>query len=332
MRLLSYLLFGGILTCCVAASSSRQLKETQDFSRRVGGGFGIGGLRLENVQRNLQSRIHDLLGSHAIREQKVVDVEGRVKEMEELRRSRQVNSDTVELTGAVTGDPHFVGFQSQRFDFVGRPGTTFNIISDKGLTVNARFVAGPRGKHQTFMGAVGLKFGDVQLKIQECGFKMVCGFIDGVEIKMGDAKIFPNGAKVRKKKHTVERIEVDIPSQGYKFKFASPKADIWNMPHLDIHTALTKVPEDAHGILGQTARGLTERKGEKVRKDEKYKPEGEDFDYAVSHLFSNDFKFNRHVKRRARSSRQLLGVENFAEEQEIIAVAHISATDDPFEN
>lgn len=230
----------------------------------------------------------------------------------------------VQVSGSATGDPHFTGFQGQKFDFMGRPGTTFNILSDNHLTVNARFVAGPNGKSQTFMGAVGIKFGDAKLKIQECGFKMVCGYLDGNELKMGDVKVLPNGAIVRKKAHTVERIEVEIPSEGYLFKFASPKPDRWNMPHIDIHAALTKIPEDAHGILGQTARDL--KAGKMMDSEGKFKPEGEDLDYAVSHLFSHDFKFNRHETSESIShvSRRLLSAaERLTYDLEIIAEAHI---------
>lgn len=42
-------------------------------------------------------------------------------------------------TGSIEGDPHFVGFEGQQFDFQGHPGRIYNLISDFDLQVNALY-------------------------------------------------------------------------------------------------------------------------------------------------------------------------------------------------
>jgi len=68
----------------------------------------------------------------------------------------------------VFGDPHFLGFYGQRFDFNGQVDTTYNLYSDKVISLSTTF--GGDHRKQTFMRAFGLLLGSTpvtwELKVQ----------------------------------------------------------------------------------------------------------------------------------------------------------------------
>jgi len=61
----------------------------------------------------------------------------------------------------VIGDPHFIGFKGQKYDFHGRAYKVFNLITDTNFQMNAQFVnANLRPKKtKTYLGEVGVKIG-----------------------------------------------------------------------------------------------------------------------------------------------------------------------------
>ena len=68
------------------------------------------------------------------------------------------------MHGSVTGDPHFVGADGEKYDIKGKPGKTYNLIADKDMSVNARFAAyGNKGN--TVMEALGFNFGKDKLSL-----------------------------------------------------------------------------------------------------------------------------------------------------------------------
>lgn len=55
----------------------------------------------------------------------------------------------------VEGDPHVTEADGGRFDFQGEPGKTYNLINDKGFTLNAKFQAYNGSNNLTTMGEIG---------------------------------------------------------------------------------------------------------------------------------------------------------------------------------
>jgi hypothetical protein len=143
----------------------------------------------------------------------------------------------------IYGDPHFVGAESGEYDIQGKPDTTYNILSDKGIQVNATF-------HQwddagsTVMGAMGItlanKDGGVdQIKIGKNGALTINGkaykddgaYLDGKVVKEGD--------------------NITITDEAYTLNVLAGA-------HLDIGFSADNVATDGimpHGLWGQTADG-----------------------------------------------------------------------------
>lgn len=66
--------------------------------------------------------------------------------------------------GSVTGDPHFLGADGEKYDIKGQAGKTYNLIADKDMSVNARFDKyGDKGA--TVMDALGFNFGKDKLAL-----------------------------------------------------------------------------------------------------------------------------------------------------------------------
>lgn len=66
--------------------------------------------------------------------------------------------------GSITGDPHFLGADGEKYDIKGEHGKTYNLIADKDMSVNARFDKyGDKGA--TVMDALGFNFGKDKLSL-----------------------------------------------------------------------------------------------------------------------------------------------------------------------
>lgn len=84
--------------------------------------------------------------------------------------------------GRVWGDPHFVGADGGNYDVQGEAGKTYNILSDQGLQVNARFDEWDEsGSGKTIMGEIGISLGDDQISFDKEGALK----INGEEVKEG---------------------------------------------------------------------------------------------------------------------------------------------------
>ncbi|WP_303674398.1 hypothetical protein [Vampirovibrio chlorellavorus] len=75
--------------------------------------------------------------------------------------------------GSYWGDPHFVGFGGEQYDVMGKPGETYNIVSDKNFQYNARFEAWGKpdanGVQPTIIGGAGLTVGNSQVALDRSG-------------------------------------------------------------------------------------------------------------------------------------------------------------------
>lgn len=78
--------------------------------------------------------------------------------------------------GRIWGDPHFVGEDGGQYDVQGVAGQHYNILSDAGLQVNARFDEfGHAGSGMTVMGAIGITIGNDQIEINKDGRVLING-------------------------------------------------------------------------------------------------------------------------------------------------------------
>jgi len=186
--------------------------------------------------------------------------------------------------GIVQGDPHFTGFQGEKFEVDGEPSKVFNLLSDKRIQLNAFFTP-PCGGWKSFMGAFGLKIGSHRITFNKTGT-----FLEEEEL-LGEVKLVDPPATIQKFNHTLV-----ILAEGYYMKFER-MFNVYRCRHVDLAAVnvISKSLVNPHGLLGQTyhhnhtnAVNLHSHQGEG-------EIEGTYRDYKVSHLFADDFKFNRYT-------------------------------------
>ena len=229
----------------------------------------------------------------------------------------QIISPPTEPPVATTGgDPHYVGFNGERYDFHGAPGRWFIILSDTDIQITARIVAVPNDPIGTFHGQICLMVGRgnriiITRALDRYG---LVATLDGKRIKAeglplntpgyhGDVYLDGQGVCINTGKYIVR---VDRTSYAEQY----PDADwswhpFYGVPHLDL--AVEKGPlwvqgriHSPHGVLGQTANeGAQERlpisdgmQGEGVI-------EGTWTDYEVPGPWTTNFKYNRYHTRQA---------------------------------
>jgi len=194
----------------------------------------------------------------------------------------------------IFGDPHFVGFLGQRFDFHGSPNTYFNLISTPQLQVNSLFLladlSAPR-KFKTYIGAIGLRLQKRTVRIscdRENSRKIVS--IDNADFN--PASHFTED-HVTYKLSKNKRFTLITPFIRISVRFSSSKH---SSCHLNLRTKIISSikDDDIHGILGQT---LHENKRYSVSKDEQgtgmIDGIGEDYQLDSEDIFGTDFKFNK---------------------------------------
>ncbi len=141
--------------------------------------------------------------------------------------------------GRVWGDPHFVGAEGGKYDVMGEPGKVYNILSDRGIQMNARFDSWKGQADATIMSDVGITLGRDQVQFGVDG-KL---FINGEEVEDGQHL----GGKVVKNGDTVT-----INSGEYEITLKD------NGDHLNYDFKSSNVVSDGvkpHGLWGQSADG-----------------------------------------------------------------------------
>lgn len=92
---------------------------------------------------------------------------------EEPKRRRQRREDPEppqkhvydEVKGRVWGDPHFDGADAEKYDIQGKAGVIYNILSDAGVQVNAKFASFERSATANVMGELGFRINGDNVKI-----------------------------------------------------------------------------------------------------------------------------------------------------------------------
>lgn len=212
---------------------------------------------------------------------------------------------------ACVGDPHFIGFENDKFDVHGIPGTTYNLISDYNVSVNALFGNYPSVPGTTYLEEIEILIGTKEVGFTTIKFSSKGGgvYVNGKLMKTKKQE-FPTGLLV----NPIGSVEVTmhsnwqnllngLPADGIfqngiivntgNFKLKIPRF-ISSLSHLSIFAELigTPMPILPHGIIGQTAdfddkpRIGTGPNGEGAI-------DGKPEDYEVKDLFSPDFPFSR---------------------------------------
>jgi hypothetical protein len=227
-----------------------------------------------------------------------------------------VSSTNSFLQAMGAGDPHFYGFEGESWFFNGESGSYYNLFSDEGIQINSLFrhweTSG--GNNFTAMEEIGItiitskvlkiknakrnlikksKGESIKIKITAnegiaINGEYVCDSLDPIIEFTEDPKTYFTDEEIDKFNRT-EGYGVFLKAQIIRFwpyHFIITKStDGVNKPYLNI---IAKLDGDSatrpHGIIGQTA-------------DYDGKPkahwDGEDADYKVADLWSDDFKFNK---------------------------------------
>jgi hypothetical protein len=172
-----------------------------------------------------------------------------------LKFTNNANSRQLGLSTKTTGDPHFVGFRGQHFDFTGEKGKYFQIFSDLYVSVNALF-GDPTNDHRknvTYMTSYGFKFIDLAVTISsdtQKGLIIANGvpilLRENIETKLSDCVYAIFRGLSYGKTYTVQ-----LQSNHHTF-IISLIDRIWKYLNLDLrikHDDYTKLG----GILGLTA-------------------------------------------------------------------------------
>jgi len=216
--------------------------------------------------------------------------------------------------GASVSDPHFIGFEGERFFFNGKPDRYYNLLSDSNIQVNAFFRHwASSGEHMlTATQKIGMIINETRIQFDSS--KKV--LVDGIRLneRPGETVYFKTGNGDHQGSMTVKfkGLEEEYASLGHE-EFGKPlKAyvldvggynlhvvmatdeSIVNRPYLNFVGQLKSTKVRPHGIVGQTADfdGETRQTVEGSIQGEGI-IEGVYSDYEVSDLWANDFKFNR---------------------------------------
>ena len=215
-------------------------------------------------------------------------------------------------TGGTWGDPHFKSLNNKSanqletdFDVTGEAGKIYNVLSDKNVQFNSRFVVGDPSQG-TIMGQMGIKLKDDSGKENQIEFDAITGKakFNGKEVKDGEKLTL----KMNGEDATVEYKQGPVwGGTGKNLNIHTKEYDINLQQSIDGNHGVqsVKVNKDGvmqdwvnpNGILGQTADGSDLVRKGKVGRG----AQGEgaiDYDYKkyeVNDLFGNgDKDINRY--------------------------------------
>ena len=215
-------------------------------------------------------------------------------------RSDAISTFFTNASVRVVGDPQFVGLRGQSYQVHGVDGSVYNIISERNLQVNSRFVFLTKGECPMVDGVAdtncwshpGSYMGEMsfQQRVEgqlhailltagsaKRGFSMVQ--MDGKALKVGDKVSFGTFSLAMLTSHKVA-------VQSDNFEFDLTNSDLFINQQLRSRVALSKL--SSHGLLGQTHSTKSHNSPLKFI-------EGVVDDYVIadSDIFGDDFLYNQ---------------------------------------
>jgi len=193
--------------------------------------------------------------------------------------------------GQYHGDPHLVGFDGEKYDVMGQPGKTYNMLSDQNVEYNTTFEKwGDKGA--TVISKAGIQVGKDQVYFDRSNNAPT---VNGKPMEPGQEVPLHNGGSA---KWDGDKLTVDTGEYTIDLQVKEPNNP--NGPYIDSHVSINQGGPFSdfvapHGLLGQTADGIAGKKdtGNNLGKQGGTIIDGSVDDYQVSDLWSHDSKFNR---------------------------------------
>ncbi|WP_083915684.1 VWD domain-containing protein [Thiofilum flexile] len=143
------------------------------------------------------------------------------------------------------GDPHFIGADGGRYDVQGKVNTYYNLLSDAGFQMNAKFTS-HRNAGATIMGEIGAVMGMDKVQFDKEGQLTING-----KVMQDGTYATSNGGSVTKKGKVVT-----LKEEEYTATITAKATNVTK--YLDFRVSSKDVAKDGimpHGIWGQTADG-----------------------------------------------------------------------------
>jgi hypothetical protein len=222
------------------------------------------------------------------------------------------------VSSGVCGDPHFVGFNGEGYDFMGEPDEYYNIITSERFQLNAHFaktvladghVMESEGELLTLVDEVGIQVnghkvffsvnGTAQVDGEDIALDTIMPLGDGAYLGFRKGNKFDDalGSSVPKnlrqkwfgdEVHTPEFVGT-VGLFGMVTTFytvTTPRLPGVTFMDMDFFRPSYFRNYEMHGIVGQTNQGSVEERGV-------FDPvEGVDADYQVSDIWGTDFEAN----------------------------------------
>lgn len=191
--------------------------------------------------------------------------------------------------GTGQDDPHIVGFDGSEFEFRGKEGHVFNLISDEMFQLNVQLVESPVDT-KTYMGVMGIVVPGSKIYISPWKLLLNGRPVDGISQTLPgkEGQIIPGDG------------HVTVVTKGWTVQVSTIR---WKrgMVHLNFDVAInSRYVYNPHGVLGQTARFLVDGTKPKPKfagwdnQEAEGIIEGHAEDYLVPDgVFGTEFVFNK---------------------------------------
>lgn len=156
------------------------------------------------------------------------------------------------------GDPHFVGFGGEKYDVMGEAGKTYNILSDKDLQYNGKFVAWDKKPGSTVIGEAGITSGKDQLEYKLGDTPK----LNGKALESGKDYSLDGGGKAK-----WDGSKMHYENNEYTIDLSrDPSNKDAILSNVKVKGGANPLADGvaAHGLLGQTADGV---EGKRVGKN-----------------------------------------------------------------